>query len=107
MSTSVARSAIVGEASVLGLRPSPQNLASMLALLSYPPLVEPNLPTHTQGVVWSAGYVCFALLCALLAWSGRRWRVAPEMVAAEDAPVELRPDALGHGGEPPSAGSAP
>src|SRR5689334_13968528 len=27
------------------------NLASMLALLSYPPLVEPNLSTHTQAVV--------------------------------------------------------
>ena len=30
------------------------NLASMLALLSYPPLVEPNLTTHAQAHGWSA-----------------------------------------------------
>ena len=33
------------------------NFASMLALLSYPFLVEPNLPSRTQGMVWSAGFV--------------------------------------------------
>jgi hypothetical protein len=66
------------------------NLASMLALLSYPPLVEPNLSTHTQAVIWSSGYVAFALLCAALAWSGGRWRVAPEMIAVDD-PVPPSP----------------
>jgi hypothetical protein len=49
------------------------NLASMLALLSYPPIVEPNLATRAQAQVWSAGYVAFALLCAALTWSGGRW----------------------------------
>ncbi|MEI9971148.1 MAG: hypothetical protein WDO73_03315 [Ignavibacteriota bacterium] len=33
------------------------NAASMLALLSYPLLVEPNLPTRMQAIAWSAGYV--------------------------------------------------
>src|SRR5215472_3353746 len=44
------------------------NLASMLALLSYPLLVEPNLPTRMQGYSWSAAYVVFAVLCAVTAW---------------------------------------
>lgn len=44
------------------------NLASMLALLSYPVLVEPNLPARTQGLVWSAAYVAFVVLCAATAW---------------------------------------
>src|SRR5271169_3402855 len=39
------------------------NLASMTALLSYPFLVEPNLPSHMQGIIWSGAFVCFAVLC--------------------------------------------
>jgi SAM-dependent methyltransferase len=44
------------------------NLASMVALLSYPLLVEPNLPTRMQGYSWSAAYVVFAVLCTVTAW---------------------------------------
>jgi hypothetical protein len=44
------------------------NFASMLALLSYPLLVEPNLPTRMQAYGWSGGYLCFAVLCAITAW---------------------------------------
>jgi hypothetical protein len=43
------------------------NGASMLALLSYPFLVEPNLSTRTQAIAWSAGYIVFAALCGLTA----------------------------------------
>jgi hypothetical protein len=64
------------------------NLASMLALLSYPPVVEPNLSTHAQALVWSAGYCGFAVLSAALAWSGGRWRVTPEMTAGEEDPAQ-------------------
>src|SRR5579862_4296464 len=46
------------------------NFASMLALLSYPLLVEPNLPVHNQGVTWSFAYGAFALFCGLTAWRG-------------------------------------
>ncbi|MEO8594469.1 MAG: fused MFS/spermidine synthase, partial [Candidatus Solibacter sp.] len=42
--------------------------ASMLALLSYPFLIEPNLPTRAQGIAWSAGFAAFTLLCGLTAW---------------------------------------
>jgi hypothetical protein len=44
------------------------NLASMTALLSYPFLVEPNLPSGMQALVWSGGFVCFAALCGVTAW---------------------------------------
>jgi MFS family permease len=44
------------------------NFASMLALLSYPFLVEPNLPTRIQGLIWSGAFVCFAAVCAWTAW---------------------------------------
>jgi hypothetical protein len=63
------------------------NLASMLALLSYPPLVEPNFSTRAQASAWSAGYVCFALLCAALAWSGGRWRFDTEIAAPNEDPA--------------------
>src|ERR1022692_3037683 len=41
------------------------NFSSMLALLSYPFLIEPNLPSHTQAFLWSGAFVAFALLCAI------------------------------------------
>ena len=44
------------------------NFASMLALLTYPFLVEPNLPSPVQAVAWSGGFVGFAAICALTAW---------------------------------------
>ncbi len=40
------------------------NFGSLLALLAYPLLVEPNSTLRMQGWVWSAGYLLFALLCA-------------------------------------------
>src|SRR5205823_1180294 len=47
------------------------NLGSMLSLLAYPFIVEPWLPLHTQAMVWTGGYIVFALMfvgCALMAW---------------------------------------
>ncbi len=60
------------------------NLASMLALLSYPVLVEPFLAVQGQSWVWSAGYALFVLACAATAWSS--WRlVSPEREATASA----------------------
>jgi SAM-dependent methyltransferase len=47
------------------------NLGSMLALLSYPLLVEPLLALGRQAAIWSAGFAVFALLCGVLAWRSR------------------------------------
>ena len=44
------------------------NLASMLALVGYPFLLEPWSPTHIQALGWSAGYLLFACLCSVTAW---------------------------------------
>jgi hypothetical protein len=60
------------------------NGASMLALLSYPLLVEPNLPTRVQAIAWSVGYVAFAALCGLTAWRSSRQPVIA--VTEEQAP---------------------
>lgn len=40
------------------------NAGSMLALLSYPVIVEPILSTSHQAYGWSAAYACLAILCA-------------------------------------------
>src|SRR3984885_8450531 len=43
------------------------NTGSLLALIAYPTLVEPNLTLKVQRALWSAGFVVYAVLCALLA----------------------------------------
>jgi len=47
------------------------NLASVLALLSFPLIVEPRIGLHTQGLLWSALFAIFAALSSLAAWSTR------------------------------------
>ena len=44
------------------------NAASLLALLSYPLLVEPLVSTHHQALIWSAGYGVFVALCSAFAF---------------------------------------
>src|ERR1700683_489520 len=47
------------------------NFGSMLALVSFPFLVEPTLTSRVQAYSWSSVYVVFALLCVTAAWAGR------------------------------------
>lgn len=64
------------------------NLASMLALLSYPVLVEPFLAVQGQAWMWSAGYALFVIACGATAW--RTWRlVSPEREKTAAAPANL------------------
>ena len=58
------------------------NLGSLLALLVYPALVEPTLTLHAQRSGWSAGYLAFILLMAILAIAVIR---APQAAAAAQA----------------------
>jgi hypothetical protein len=44
------------------------NVGSLLALLSYPFVVEPSLATDAQASVWSWFFAIFAALCACGAW---------------------------------------
>ncbi len=48
------------------------NFASMLALLGYPFLFEPNLTTRHQALFWSGGFSVFAACISWLAWQA--WR---------------------------------
>jgi len=60
------------------------NLASLIALVGYPFLVEPFLAAHEQVKLWSWLFVGFAVLCAVVAWRTPRTRVKvePTQVAA-------------------------
>ena len=44
------------------------NAGSLLGLAAYPIWIEPNLPAHTQSVLWSWAFAGFAVLCASTAW---------------------------------------
>ena len=46
------------------------NLASVLALVSYPFVVEPYLGNQQQVWIWSGLFAVFALLCAGVSWIG-------------------------------------
>lgn len=62
------------------------NLASMLALLSYPVLVEPVWAVGTQAIFWSAGYALFVLACMTTA--GFAWRRMVPIDAPEKTELE-------------------
>ncbi|MEO8663074.1 MAG: fused MFS/spermidine synthase [Bryobacteraceae bacterium] len=72
------------------------NLGSMLALLSYPVLVEPNLATRMQSTVWSAGFLAFGVLCVVTAFTSLKGATTPQAreVMAEQPPP--RPGLLMH-----------
>jgi SAM-dependent methyltransferase len=63
------------------------NLASLVALVGYPFLLEPWVATRAQALSWSAGYVVFALLCAWTGWLslGRMQRLQVDAAARPDA----------------------
>lgn len=62
------------------------NLASLVALVGYPFVIEPFLAGRQQVSLWSWGFGAFALLCAAVAWrTPRGVQVTEEAKAA--APV--------------------
>lgn len=75
------------------------NFASMLALLGYPFLIEPQFDSPMQSTLWSAGFAAFVVLCGVLAWKARALPPAESVVhggdapAAESAAAEPRPTA--------------
>ncbi len=44
------------------------NVGSLLALVSYPFLVEPAFALRAQGIIWSIGFALFALAASYCAW---------------------------------------
>jgi hypothetical protein len=75
------------------------NLASLLALLAYPVMIEPWISTHTQSTVWSVLYGVFVLLCGGAAIASLRatavapdstLQPAPAFAAAQRPPTAAR-----------------
>ena len=64
------------------------NLASLLALGSYPLLIEPQLTMNRQTAWWSGGFLVFSVICGAIAWQGRRRMPAAKQseVAGKQAP---------------------
>ncbi|MBM3964873.1 MAG: hypothetical protein FJ308_07355 [Planctomycetes bacterium] len=63
------------------------NLGSLLALLSFPFLVEPNLSSYKQSFLWSASFILYAILCgATSCLVSRSERRVADGVSAKAAP---------------------
>jgi len=69
------------------------NLASMLALVGYPFLLEPWAPTRTQAIGWSAAYALFVGLCAAAGWSSLKHVAAPAILVPPGNAAKRRDDA--------------
>jgi len=68
------------------------NFGALLALLSYPVLVEPMFTTHGQAYGWSGIYIVYALACAAIAWSAlRSANNQPPTTASAAAPQSQAP----------------
>jgi hypothetical protein len=67
------------------------NAGSMLALISYPLLLEPRLPLAAQSRLWTFGYALFAVLSAGCALVFRRSMRAVTPAEAVDTPTTMEP----------------
>jgi hypothetical protein len=67
------------------------NFASLLALLSYPVLIEPFMPLAAQSWMWSIGYGGFVVLCGVTAFASTRASAAPAPAAEEAGPAGAKP----------------
>src|SRR5262249_38478878 len=65
------------------------NAGSMLALLSYPVIVEPKISNHHQAVTWSIAYALVWILCAVVAFNGSS-RKSPVSIVDSAAPPDWR-----------------
>jgi len=71
------------------------NLASLLALLSYPVLIEPFLPLVAQSWVWSGAYIAFVFLCSATAYVSTRGAAPMAAPAAQAASAGEKAPAIG------------
>jgi hypothetical protein len=69
------------------------NFGSMMALITYPFVFEPWLPTRLQAFGWSAAFALFAIACAALAWHSRD---LPDEIPAAENPHDLARPAVRH-----------
>jgi predicted O-methyltransferase YrrM len=62
------------------------NAGSLLALLSYPVLVEPQLSTTHQAWFWSAAYGAFVVVCSIVAFRSRPAAVSVSLLEEAERP---------------------
>jgi len=77
------------------------NVGSLLALVTYPSVIEPTLTGRWQAYAWSAGFALFVGLCgysAFLAWKARQ---------AEETPAAPRYGKMGTVPTEPNEGDSP
>ncbi len=68
------------------------NAGSLLALLSYPFVFEPQFTLRVQTLAWSASYAGFVLLCLWSAFEfSRLWRAEPQTKTAPAIATAPRP----------------
>ncbi len=71
------------------------NAGSLLALIAYPLLVEPNLTRHSQTIMWSGLYVVFTFAIGTCTWVVRRMSMpapsATVVAGAGDAAAATAP----------------
>jgi hypothetical protein len=64
------------------------NAGALLALVTYPLLIEPNMSLRSQTVTWSAGYgifILFSLVACWILWQRHRQTPDPVPSASEEA----------------------
>jgi hypothetical protein len=72
---------------------SASNLGSLLALISYPLLIETTLPLAKQSLFWAIGYgLLFILICVCGVWLWRSATPAPSIAPPPEAAPILRQD---------------
>jgi hypothetical protein len=64
------------------------NAGSLLGLVTYPFIFEPNLRLHTQAWLWAAGYVAFSAACIVCA---RKISTATDHAPAIDVQADVTP----------------
>ncbi len=68
------------------------NAGSLIALLSYPVIVEPLLSLRTQALVWGVGFLLFGSACIANAWrAAREGQPGPRELRFLDAARKLSP----------------
>ena len=66
------------------------NAGSLIALLSYPTIVEPLLSLRIQAQVWGFGFLLFGVGCIATAWSAAREdKTGPRELQLLDAPQQV------------------
>ncbi len=66
------------------------NFASLLALIAYPTIIEPNLSLSLQRVLWAMGVAVFALITGILALQTSRAGISSSQLIADSSELETQ-----------------